>query len=64
MKRMAYEEAQRKQLRSDLISALAESPAPTVPTVCRRLGYIYEPGLLPAWGLGPRYCGQADQEHF
>jgi hypothetical protein len=37
-KRMAYEEAQRKQLRSDLISALAENPAPTVPAVCRRLG--------------------------
>ena len=35
---MAYEEAQRKQLRSDLISALAENPAPTVPDVCRRLG--------------------------
>jgi transcriptional regulator with XRE-family HTH domain len=37
-KRMAYEEAQRKQLRSDLISALAENPAPTVPAVCHRLG--------------------------
>jgi hypothetical protein len=37
-KRTAYEEAQRKQLRSDLISALAENPAPTVPAVCRRLG--------------------------
>ncbi len=37
-KRMAYEEAQRKQLRSDLISALAENPAPTVPAVCQRLG--------------------------
>ena len=37
-KRMAFEEAQRKQLRSDLISALAENPAPTVPDVCRRLG--------------------------
>jgi len=37
-KRMAYEESQRKQLRSDLISALAENPAPTVPAVCRRLG--------------------------
>lgn len=37
-KRMAYEEAQRMQLRSDLISALSENPAPTVPAVCRRLG--------------------------
>jgi hypothetical protein len=37
-KRMAYEEAQRKQLRCDLISALSENPAPTVPAVCRRLG--------------------------
>ena len=37
-KRTAYEEAQRKQLRSDLISALAENPAPTVPAVCHRLG--------------------------
>ena len=37
-KRMAHEEAQRKQLRSDLISALAENPAPTVPAVCHRLG--------------------------
>jgi hypothetical protein len=37
-KRMAYEEAQRKQLRFDQISALAENPAPTVPAVCRRLG--------------------------
>ena len=37
-KRMAYEEAQRKQLRSDLMSALAENPAPTVPAVCRQLG--------------------------
>ncbi|MDR3703524.1 MAG: hypothetical protein P4L56_28000, partial [Candidatus Sulfopaludibacter sp.] len=37
-KRMAYEEAERKQLRSDLIGALAENPAPTVPAVCRRLG--------------------------
>ena len=35
---MAYEEAERKQLRSDLISALAENPAPTVPAVCHRLG--------------------------
>ena len=57
-KRTAYEEAQRKQLRSDLISALAENPAPTVPAVCRAAWYIYEPGLLPAWGLGPRHCGQ------
>jgi len=37
-KRTAYAEAQRKQLRSDLISALAENPAPTVPAVCHRLG--------------------------
>jgi hypothetical protein len=37
-KRMAYEEAQRKQLRSDLINAQAENPAPTVPALCRRLG--------------------------
>jgi len=37
-KRIAYEEAQRKQLRSDLIGALAENPTPTVPTVCQRLG--------------------------
>jgi len=37
-KRMAYEESQRNQLRSDLISALAENPAPTVPVVCRRIG--------------------------
>ena len=37
-KRTAYEEAQRKQLRSDLVSAQAENPAPTVPAVCRRLG--------------------------
>jgi hypothetical protein len=37
-KRMAYEEAQRKQLRSDLIAAQAENPAPTVPAVCQRLG--------------------------
>jgi len=37
-KRIAYEEAQRKQLRSDLISAWAENPAPTVHAVCRRLG--------------------------
>jgi len=37
-KRTAHEAAQRKQFRSDLISALAENPAPTVPTVCRRLG--------------------------
>jgi hypothetical protein len=37
-KRMAYEEAQRKQLRSDLIGALAENPAPTVLAVCARLG--------------------------
>jgi len=37
-KRTAYEEDQRKQLRSDLTSALAENPAPTVPAVCRRLG--------------------------
>jgi hypothetical protein len=20
--------------------------------------YIYQPGLLPAWGLGTRHCGQ------
>jgi hypothetical protein len=37
-KRTAYEEDQRKQLRSDLTSALAENPAPTIPAVCRRLG--------------------------
>lgn len=37
-KRTAYEEAQRKRLHSDLISALAENPAPTVPAVCRRVG--------------------------
>jgi len=37
-KRTAYEEAQRKQLRSYLISALAENPAPTVLAVCARLG--------------------------
>ena len=57
-KRMAYEEAQREQLRSDLIRALAEDPAPSVPAVCQSAWYIYEPGLLPAWGLGTRYCGQ------
>jgi hypothetical protein len=37
-KRTAYEAAQRKQLRSDLISAMAENPAPTVRAVCARLG--------------------------
>ncbi len=37
-KRTACEAAQRKQLRSDLISALAENPAPTVLAVCARLG--------------------------
>jgi hypothetical protein len=37
-KRRGYEEAQRNQLRSDLIKALAEKPAPTVPDICRRLG--------------------------
>jgi hypothetical protein len=37
-RRHAYEEAQRKQLHSDLICALAENPAPTVPAVCQRLG--------------------------
>jgi transcriptional regulator with XRE-family HTH domain len=37
-KRMAYEQAQKLQLRSNLIGALAENPAPTVPAVCRRLG--------------------------
>ena len=33
-----YEEAQREQLRSDLIDALAENPPPTVLAVCGRLG--------------------------
>ena len=37
-RRKAHEEAQKKQLHSDLISALAENPAPTVPAVCQRLG--------------------------
>jgi len=37
-KRRTYEEAQRNQLRSDLIKALAENPAPAVPDICRRLG--------------------------
>lgn len=37
-KRRAYEEAQRNRLRSDLIKALAEDPAPAVPDICRRLG--------------------------
>ncbi|MCL4487834.1 MAG: hypothetical protein M1570_06850 [Chloroflexi bacterium] len=37
-KRRTYEEAKRSQLRSDLIKALAESPAPAVPDICRRLG--------------------------
>jgi hypothetical protein len=37
-RRKAYEEAQTKKLHSDLISALGENPAPTVPAVCQRLG--------------------------
>jgi len=37
-RRNAHEEAQRKQLHSDLICTLAENPAPTVPAVCERLG--------------------------
>jgi transcriptional regulator with XRE-family HTH domain len=37
-RRNVYEEAKRKQLHSDLICALAENPAPTVPAVCERLG--------------------------
>jgi hypothetical protein len=37
-KRRAYQEAQRNQLRSNLIEALAENPAPAVPDICRRLG--------------------------
>lgn len=37
-KRRAYAEAQRNRLRSDLIKALAENPAPAVPDICRRLG--------------------------
>ena len=56
-KRTAYEKAQRKQLRSDPINALAENPALNVPAVSSAW-YIYESGLLPAWGLGPRYCGR------
>jgi len=44
----AYEAAQRKQLHSDLICALAENPAPTVPAVCQRLGISNELDLLPA----------------
>jgi len=56
-KRTAYEEAQRKQLRSDLIGALAENPAPTVFAVCEPWR-IFEPNLLPAPGFGPRHCRQ------
>ena len=37
-RRDSYEAAKRKQLHSDLICALAENPAPTVPAVCERLG--------------------------
>ena len=37
-RRTAYEEPQRKHLRSDLIDALAENPTPTVLAVCARLG--------------------------
>jgi hypothetical protein len=37
-KRMAYEEAQRKQLRPNLICALAEDPAPTVLAERARFG--------------------------
>jgi hypothetical protein len=56
-KRAAYEEAQRKQLRSDLISASRESGADR--SRCMSAAwYIYQPGLLPAWGLGTRHCGQ------
>ncbi len=37
-RRNVYEKAKRQQLHSDLICALAENPAPTVPAVCARLG--------------------------
>jgi hypothetical protein len=56
-KRRAYEEAQRNQLRSDLIKALAENPAPTVLAVCAAWR-VFEPSLLSAPGFGPRDCGQ------
>jgi hypothetical protein len=39
--------AQREQLRSDLLGALTESPAPTVVAVCAAWR-VFEPGLLPA----------------
>ncbi len=45
-------------LRSDLIRALAENPAPTCSRAMSAAWYLYEPGLLPAWGLGARHCGQ------
>jgi transcriptional regulator with XRE-family HTH domain len=37
-RRNVHEKAKRKQLHSDLICALAQNPAPTVPAVCERLG--------------------------
>ena len=62
-KTMNFEEAQRKQLRSDLISALAENPAPTVFAVCARLGVsssrVYFLNRDLAHEIAARHFGQA-----
>lgn len=46
-------EAQREQLRSDLLGALTENPAPTVVAVCAAWR-VFEPGLLPAESIKRR----------
>ena len=52
-KTMVPEEAQREQLRSDLLGALTENPAPTVVAVCAAWR-VFEPGLLPAESIKGR----------
>jgi hypothetical protein len=46
-KEWSREEAQRQQLRSDLLGALTENPAPTVVNVCATWR-VFEPDLFPA----------------
>ena len=46
-------EAQREQLRSDLLDTLTESPAPTVVALCAAWR-VFEPGLLPAESIERR----------